>query len=61
MSKLVISLIGVGNERVGRVNVNLEGLPDDYDLFEEVVLIPLEAPAIVLGLQLNSVPTKEEP
>jgi hypothetical protein len=55
-SKLVITLIGPGNESVGRVNLHLEGLPDGYVPLPEVVLTELAAPQIVLGVQINGVP-----
>lgn len=60
MSQVAITLIGPGNEIERTIRVKLEGLPDDIDVFEDVKLIPLEAPALVLGVQVNMIPGKDE-
>jgi hypothetical protein len=56
VSQIVVTLIGVNNEVAGRVRVHLQGLPDDIVALPDVSLVELEAPVIVLGVQINGVP-----
>lgn len=56
MSKIVVTLIGLKNEAAFRVNIPLEGLPNDILLAARAEVIELDAPVIVRGIQVNGVP-----
>jgi hypothetical protein len=59
MSKVVVTLLGLNGASAHRVNLNLEGMPEDYDLLPDVVLHELEVPTVVRGVQINFVPESE--
>jgi hypothetical protein len=56
MSKLVITLVGTDNRSVGRLNIKLDGLPEDYTVLPEVVLHQFDFPVLTAGIQINGVP-----